>query len=318
MPVAADLQPLLDLVASGRDPEGRFDLETRRDGYRALCTTGGASAAEVASVVDSTIPGPVSDLPIRTYRADGLVARPPVVLYLHGGGWTLGDLEGYDEQCRAVAATVGAVVVALEYRLAPEHPFPAAVDDAWAALCWLADHADDLDVDAERLVVAGDSAGGNLTAVLALLARDQGGPAIAHQFMVYPATDFDYESGRWSSLVENAEGYLLELETMRWFAENYSGGRDLDGEWTACPIRAIDHAGLPPATITIADFDPLRDEGLAYAETLRKAGTPVEVLRHAEQVHGYWIVAPVVPSSGAARSADLEALRATIAALPVG
>jgi len=318
VPVAADLQPLLGLRAEARDPESRFDPEVLRDGYRAICTAGRDSAAEVASVTDSTIPGPDSDLPIRTYRADGLGELPPVVLYLHGGGWTLGDLEGYDEQCRAVAATVGAVVVALEYRLAPEHPFPAAVEDAWAALCWVADHADELEVDAGRLVVAGDSAGGNLTAVLSLLARDRGGPAIAHQFMVYPATDFDYESGRWPSLEENAEGYFLELATMRWFGDNYSGGRDLAAEWTACPIRADDHAGLPPATITIADFDPLRDEGLAYAEAMRAAGVPVEVLRHAEQVHGYWIVAPLVPSSGAARAADLEVLRATIAALPAG
>ncbi len=318
MSVAADLQPLLDLISQGRDPDAPIDLEERRVSYRAICTGGRHLAAEVAEVVDRMIPGPESDLPVRIYRAEGLGDRSPVVLYLHGGGWTIGDLEGYDEQCRAVASTSGAVVVALEYRLAPEHPFPAAVDDSWAALCWVSEHAGELGVDSGRLVVAGDSAGGNLSAVLSLLARDRGGPAIDHQFLIYPATDFDYDSRRWPSLEENAVGYFLELRMMRWFADNVAGGRDLSTEPLAAPIRAENHAGLPPATVMVGGFDPLRDEGLGYAEMLRSAGVPVEVIHHEEQVHGYWIVAPLVPSSGAARQIDLDALRAAIEALPVG
>jgi len=323
VPVAADLQPLLDLLSGRWEPGAPFDLEERREGYRTICTAGRHLAAEVAEVADRTLPGPDGELPIRVYRADGLGDRAPVVLYLHGGGWTIGDLEGYDEQCRAVAATSGAVVVALEYRLAPEHPFPAAVEDSWAALCWVSEHAAELGVDPGRLVVAGDSAGGNLAAVLSLLARDRGGPAIAHQFLIYPATDFDYDSGRWPSLEENAEGYLLELATMRWFATNLVGDRDpvaepLAADPMAAPICATDHAGLPPATVTVAGFDPLRDEGLAYAEVLGDAGVPVEVLHHGEQIHGYWIVAPLVPSSGSARDVDLAALRAAIEALPIG
>ncbi len=318
MPVAADLQPLLDAMAGRREPGAPFDLHERREGYRVICTAGRHLAAEVPEVVERTLPGPEGDLPIRIYRAEGLGDRAPVVLYLHGGGWTIGDLEGYDEQCRAVASTAGAVVVALEYRLAPEHPFPAAIDDSWAALCWVSEHAAELGIDPARLVVAGDSAGGNLSAVLPLLARDRGGPAIAHQFLIYPATDLDYDSGRWPSLEENGTGYFLELATMRWFAGNVSGGRDLMAEPLAAPIRAEDHTGLPPATVMVAGFDPLRDEGLAYAEVLRAAGVPVEVIHHEEQVHGYWIVAPLVLSSGAARDVDLATLRATIEGLSAG
>ena len=318
MPVAADLQPLLDLIAGRKGPSHPFDLQERRDGYRAICTSGQHLAAEVTEVSDRNLPGPEGDLPIRIYRNEWCGDRAPVVLYLHGGGWTIGDLDGYDEQCRAVASTSGAVVVALEYRLAPEFPFPAAVDDAWAALCWVSERSEELGIDPGRIVVAGDSAGGNLSAVLSLLARDRSGPSIAHQFLIYPATDFDYDSGSWLSLEENGTGYFLELATMRWFAENLAGGRDLTSEPLVAPIRALHHADLPPATVVVAGFDPLRDEGLAYAEVLRSAGVPVEVIHHEEQIHGYWIFAPIVLSSGEARSVDLEALQATIAALPVG
>ena len=314
MPVAADLQPLLEL-AGRREPGAPINVDERRESYRAICTAGRHLAAEVAEVLDSTLPGPHGDLPIRIYRAAGLGDGVPVILYLHGGGWTIGDLEGYDEQCRAVASTSGAVVVALEYRLAPEHPFPAAVEDSWSALCWVHENAADLGVDPERLVVAGDSAGGNLSAVLSLMARDRGTPTIVHQFLIYPATDFDYDSGRWPSREENAEGYFLELATMRWFAENLAGDQDLTAEPLAAPIRAADHSGVAPATVTVAGFDPLRDEGLAYAEVLRVAGVPVEVIHHEGQVHGYWIFAPLVPSCAAARDVDLVALRSAIDAL---
>lgn len=318
MPVAADLQPLLDLTAGQKVPNHPFDLEERRKGYRAICTSSQHLAAEVAEVSERNLPGPEGDLPVRIYRNEGCGDRAPVILYLHGGGWTIGDLDGYDEQCRAVASTCGAVVVALEYRLAPEFPFPAAVDDAWATLCWVSERSEELGIDPQRIVVAGDSAGGNLSAVLSLMARDRSGPAIAHQFLIYPATDFDYDSGNWRSLEENGAGYFLELSTMRWFAENLAGGRDLTSEPLVAPIRALRHEDLPPATVIVAGFDPLRDEGLAYAEVLRSAGVPVTVIHHEEQVHGYWIFAPLVPSSGKARSVDLEALESTIAALPVG
>ena len=313
MPVAEDLVALMALADAARLPMDEVTPESMRAGYSALVEPGGVDMAEL---VDWVIPGPDgTDLPLRTYRPSGVGERPPVVVYLHGGGWTIGSVDTHDEPCRALAAGTGAVVVSVDYRLAPEHPFPAAVHDAYAAVCFVADNADDLGVDAGRLVVAGDSAGGNLSAAVSLMARDRSGPTIALQVLVYPAVDFDYDSGRWPSLQENATGYFLHLETMRWFADCYGGAERLAGDPLAAPIRAADHAGLPPAHVFVAGFDPLRDEGLAYAEVLRDAGVPVTVCCHDGQVHGYWHFAPTVASSGAARGLDMEAIAAAIAGL---
>tara|TARA_B110000196_G_scaffold238725_1_gene207186 strand:+ start:2292 stop:3209 length:918 start_codon:yes stop_codon:yes gene_type:complete len=301
------------LVDAARLPMDEVTAESMRAGYSALAAQGGA---EMAEVVDRVIPGPDgSDLPIRSYRPYGAGERPPVVVYLHGGGWTIGDLQTHDEPCRALAAGTGAVVVSVDYRLAPEHPFPAAVDDAYAAACFVAGNAEDLGVDADRLVVAGDSAGGNLAAVVSLLARDRSGPTIALQVLIYPAVDFDFDSGRWPSLEENATGYFLHLETMRWFADCYGGTGLLAGDPSAAPIRATDHSGLPPVHVSVAGFDPLRDEGLGYAEALAGAGVPVTLCRHDAQVHGYWHFAPSVESSGAAREADIAAISVALAGL---
>ena len=313
MPVADDLVALMALVDAARLPMDEVTPESMRAGYSALVAQGGA---EMAEVVDRVIPGPDgSDLPIRSYRPYGAGERPPVVVYLHGGGWTIGDLQTHDEPCRALAAGTGAVVVSVDYRLAPEHPFPAAVDDAYAAACFVAGNAEDLGVDADRLVVAGDSAGGNLAAVVSLLARDRSGPTIALQVLIYPAVDFDFDSGRWPSLEENATGYFLHLETMRWFADCYGGTGLLAGDPSAAPIRATDHSGLPPVHVSVAGFDPLRDEGLGYAEALAGAGVPVTLCRHDAQVHGYWHFAPSVESSGAAREADIAAISVALAGL---
>jgi acetyl esterase len=310
VPVADDLVALMALADAARLPMDEVTPESMRAGYSALAAQGGA---EMAEVVDRVIPGPDGgDLPIRSYRPYGAGERPPVVVYLHGGGWTIGDLQTHDEPCRALAAGTGAVVVSVDYRLAPEHPFPAAVDDAYAAACFVAGSAEDLGVDADRLVVAGDSAGGNLAAAVSLLARDRSGPTIALQVLIYPAVDFDFDSGRWPSLEENATGYFLHLETMRWFADCYGGTGLLAGDPSAAPIRATDHAGLPPAYVSVAGFDPLRDEGLGYAEALAGAGVPVTLCRHDAQVHGYWHFAPSVESSGAAREADIAAISVTL------
>jgi acetyl esterase len=313
MPVAGDLIALLALADAVRLPMDEVTPESMRAGYSALASPGGA---EMAEVVDRVIPGPDGgDLPIRSYRPLGAAERPPVIVYLHGGGWTIGDLETHDEPCRALAAGTGAVVISVDYRLAPEHRFPDALDDAYAAVCFIADNADELGVDVERLVVAGDSAGGNLAAVVSLMARDRSGPAIALQVLIYPAVDFDYDSGRWPSLEENATGYFLHLETMRWFADCYGDIGQLAGDPLAAPIGAADHAGLPPAHVSVAGFDPLRDEGLGYAATLAGAGVPVTLCRHDDQVHGYWHFAPAVESSGAARDTDIAAIAVAMADL---
>jgi acetyl esterase len=313
MSVADDLLPLLALSEAARVPMAEVTPASMRASYSALGSHGGAEMAEVR---DRAIPGPDGgDLPIRSYRPLGAEERPPVVVYLHGGGWTIGDLDTHDEPCRALAAGTGAVVVSVDYRLAPEHPFPAAVDDAYAAVCFVAENADDLGIDPDRLVVAGDSAGGNLAAVVSLMARDRSGPGIALQALIYPAVDFDFESGRWPSLEENATGYFLHLEVMRWFAGNYGGADQLVVDPLAAPVRATDHSGLPPAHVSVAGFDPLRDEGVGYAEALTGAGVPVTLCRHEAQVHGYWHFAPAVESSGAAREADIAAIAVAIAGL---
>jgi len=317
--VAADLQPLLDLRRNDAVDIDEVTPDQLRTSYGEIANMFMGTPAAMDSVEDLVVMGgDGNDLGVRVYRPPGLVDGGPVVVYFHGGGWVIGSIDTHDEPCRAIAEATCATVVSVDYRLAPEHPFPAAIDDGYAAVCWVAEHAEDLGVDAGRLVVAGDSAGGNLSAVVSILARDRSGPAIAYQYLIYPATDFDYETGRWPSLEENAEGYFLELDTMRWFRNHLAGGADLLDNPQAAPIRARDHSGLPPAHVFVAGFDPLRDEGLGYVEVLRGACVSATAVLHADQVHGYWQFAPIVPSSGAARAVDLSELRSIIASLSGG
>jgi acetyl esterase len=238
----------------------------------------------VAAVEDLAVPGPGGDIPVRLYRPD-VSPAPPLILYFHGGGWTIGSIDGHDPVCRALANRTGCAVLSVEYRLGPEHRFPAAVDDAWAATTWAAAHAAGLGADPERLVVAGDSAGGNLAAVVALQARDAGGPRIAFQYLVYPATDM--RSRDWPSYRENGEGYFLELRDMDWFSGNYLASQDDARDWRVSPAAAASHAGLPPALIQTAEFDPLRDQGEVYGDLLRAAGVPARVTRYSGMIHGF-------------------------------
>jgi acetyl esterase len=238
----------------------------------------------VALVEDRAAPGPAGDIPVRLYRPDVRPA-PPLVVYFHGGGWTIGSVDGHDLVCRALANRVGCAVLSVEYRLGPEHRFPAAADDAWAATVWAASHAAELGADPERLVVAGDSAGGNLAAVVALQARDAGGPRIAFQYLIYPSTDMRPRD--WPSHRENGEGYFLELRDMEWFQGHYLGSPADAEDWRASPAAAASHAGLPPALIQTAEYDPLRDQGEAYGELLRAAGVSVRVTRYRGMIHGF-------------------------------
>jgi acetyl esterase len=238
----------------------------------------------VARVENRVLPGPAGEVPARLYVPAGAPERSPGVVYFHGGGWVIGSPDTHDTLCAALANRTGARVLSVDYRLAPEHRFPAAAEDCYAATCWIAEHGDAFDVDATRLAVAGDSAGGNLAAVVALMARDREGPRLRHQVLLYPVTDHDFDT---PSYLENAEGYLLTRDAMRWFWNHYVPDPARRDEPYAAPLRAEKLSGLPPATVVTAEFDPLRDEGEAYAGRLRDAGVAVESIRYDGMIHGF-------------------------------
>ena len=266
---------------------------------------------DVAPVEALWVPGPEGPLPVRVYRPEGAADPAPVVVFFHGGGWVLGSIDSHDASCRGLANRTGAVFVSVDYRLAPEHPYPAAADDCYAATCWVADHATDLGVDPGRLAVAGDSAGGNLAAVVCQMARDSSGPAIVFQTLIYPVTDLDFD--RWPSMDENADGPLLTREAMDWFARHYVGSLPFTDDSYAAPIRATDLSGLPPAHVSTAGHDPLRDEGAGYVEALAAAGVAVGYDNFATMIHGFVGFADLVPAAGEARDRIAAALRTGLA-----
>lgn len=221
-------------------------------------------------------------VPIRAYWPGDPEIRPvPAIVFAHGGGWCLGSLDAYDTPCRSLAKATGCVVFSVDYRLAPEHPFPVPLDDVYASLCWVTDHGARLAVDTERLVVAGDSAGGNLAAAAALMARDRAGPKIAHQLLFYPALDIDFDT---PSYWEFAEGYYLTREVMRSFWEAYVGRLTEDVSIYAAPGKAT-VVGLPSTTIFACEFDPLRAEAEQYARRLAQADIPVRLIRLEGLIH---------------------------------
>jgi acetyl esterase len=259
-------------------------------------------------VEDRAIPGPAGAIGIRIYwpSADpGHTA--PVVLFFHGGGWVVGDLDTYDGTARQHAVGADAIVVSVDYRLAPEHRYPAAVEDAWAATLWVAEHGGELGADTTRMAVAGDSAGGNMSAVVAQRARDEAGPPIAFQLLWYPATMWDASL---PSFTENATAPILDARGVAVFSRWYAGEVDLsDPPPDMAPGRAKNLAGLPPAYIGVAGHDPLRDDGIRYGELLAAAGVPVEVHNAETMVHGFLGYAGVVPAATAAMDRGLAALR---------
>jgi len=265
----------------------------------------GTSDPTVASA-DRTIPGPAGDIPVRVYTPAGGGGPRPLVVFYHGGGWVIGGLDSHDPVCRDLAAGTGAVVLSVDYRLAPEHRFPAAVDDAWAALAWAGQHAADLGADGARLAVAGDSAGGNLAAVMALMARDHD-VALRFQLLVYPATDF---TQRRPSVKENGEGYLLTEASLGWFEGHYAPDRT---DWRASPMLAGDHRGVAPALVMTCEYDPLRDEGQDYAAVLEKAGVEVSARCYEGMIHGAFSMTAAVPAARALVDDACAALRQALA-----
>ena len=238
----------------------------------------------LAEVRDLTVAGPgAHHIPVRVYRPEG-EGQAPVLMYFHGGGYVLGDLEVADRPCRQLANATGCLVVSVEYRLAPEHKAPAAAEDCYAATAWVAQHVGELGGDADHLAVSGDSAGGGLAAVVALMARDRGGPRLGLQVLVYPMID---THGQYPSRTENGDGYLLTQRSLRWFADQYLAAPSDAKNPYASPIHATDLAGLPSAIVITAGYDPLRDEGQAYADRLEHAGVPVVRLPNPAMIHGF-------------------------------
>lgn len=264
-------------------------------------------------VEDHQIEGPAGPIPVRVYWPDDDAGDTtlPVTMFFHGGGFALGDLDTHDVTARQHAAGGRTVVVSVDYRLAPEHPYPAAVEDAWAATRWVAENASRFGADGSRLAVAGDSAGGNLSAVVAQLARDaQDGPTVAFQLLWYPATTWDTA---WPSFTENAHAPILATDAITDFTRWYAGHVDLaDPPASLAPARAADLSGLPPAYVAIAGYDPLRDDGARYAELLSEAGVEVELDEAVTLVHGYLGYAGVVPAATEATDRGLAALRAAL------
>jgi len=260
----------------------------------------------VASVEDRVIPGPAGDLPVRIYTPDGDGPRP-VIAYFHGGGFVFCSIDTHDGTVRRLANATGAVVVSVEYRLAPEHCFPAAVEDCYAATVWTHGYASEVGADPHQLVVAGDSAGGNLAAVVAQMARDRGAPPIAFQVLVYPVIDAGCDS---SSYTENAQGYFLEKADMQWFWSQYLGAGADGADPLASPCRAADLSRLPPAFVITAEYDPLRDEGEGYADALQAAGVPVTMRRYDGMIHGFVSMPMLFPEADEAMERIGGALRA--------
>jgi acetyl esterase len=297
VPVDPHIAALLTMMdQAGMPPMYEGSPEAGRALYLQL--THGARTPEqlvpVAGTEGRTVPGAQGDLAARVYRPEG-EGPFPTVAFLHGGGWVIGDLDTHDNMARNVCRGARAVVIAVDYRLAPEHPFPAAAEDAVAAARWVAQHLDELGGD-DRLAVAGDSAGGNLAAVVAQQLTADGTPLVG-QFLIYPAVDAE---GEYPSRVENAKGYFLEKDTMDWFYGHYAGAWEDAKDARLSPLRGADLTALPPAVIVTAEYDPLRDEGEAYGAALQAAGVRADVQRYDGMIHGFFDMGTVSPAAQAA------------------
>jgi acetyl esterase len=314
MALDPDAERVLEMVRqSGRPPYDQVTPAQARALFRAardvLCPT----PAPVAKIRDLAAPGLDGNMvPLRLYRAAGTSAEEilPVLVYFHGGGCVVGDLDCYDSLCRHLANVARCAVVAVDYRLAPECKFPAAVDDCLAATRWVAETGAAICVDSNRLAVGGDSAGGNLAAVVSLLARDCGMPTLRAQLLLYPAVDFAMNR---ASIERFAEGHLLTLATMRWFAGHYLRGTEDIADWRASPLRASDLSRLAPAYVLTAGKDPLCDEGMAYAGRLRDAGVAVPQRYIPDQIHGFLNMGRIIRAAGPALDRIATELKAVFA-----
>jgi acetyl esterase len=303
-PQARTLLEMMD-AQGGAPLESMTAAEARASRLEPMKMLGGEPDA-LGRVEDLSIPGPDGDLPVRIYANEPGGLRP-ALLYFHGGGFVFGNLDTHDTVCRALAKESDAVVISVDYRLAPEHKFPAALEDSHAATVWAAANAARLGIDAHRIAVGGDSAGGNLAAVVAMRCRDAGGPALALQVLLYPVTDFStFET---ASHRELAEGYFLNRGAMDWFSAQYLTSADQKRHPEVSPLLAGDLSDLPPALVITAEFDPLRDEGEAYAQRVRAAGGSVTLTRYPGMIHGFVSMRGVLSGGREAIRETADAIR---------
>ena len=284
MALDPQMQAILDqAAAAGGKPFHAMTPSEARQAIDVMFAAFRGDPAPVGKVEDRKLPGPVGEVPVRIYTPSG---RGPfgILVYFHGGGWVIGNIETHDSLCRDLTNQAGVVTVSVDYRLAPEHKFPAGPEDCYAVTKWVGANAALLNGETGRLAVSGDSAGGNLAAVVTLMARERGGPKIACQALIYPATDAANNTP--SQKEFGQDGYILSKSDMDWFYGHYLNAGDVANPLVS-PARAKDFNGLPPALILTAAYDPLRDEGEAYGEVLRKAGVPVKISRYEGVCHGF-------------------------------
>jgi acetyl esterase len=296
-----DVDKLFQLMRlAGLPPLSAQSVEQARFFYRNKSLTLGGPSAAMAEVRGLKAPGPAGDIPLRLYRPFGVADAGLGLIYVHGGGWVLGDLQSHDKICRAIAAQTPCRVIAVDYRLAPEHAIPAGLNDVLAAVAWIASNTSQLGIEPNRLAIGGDSAGGNMSAVTCLEARG-GGLKLCAQVLIYPSTDLTPQESLWPSRQQFAKVPPLNYEAFEWLRAHFlpKGDLDLKGERFS-PLYAASHAGLPPALIVTAEYDPLRDEGKAYADRLAASGVAVRYREFPGQIHGFMEFGGILSSAGEA------------------
>jgi acetyl esterase len=310
MPLDPLVKAFLDKAAAIPRPKAwEMPPAMARQGFAGMMQLTGPKDVAVGKINNFTIPGPGGEIRARTYSPIAAVGPQPTLIYFHGGGFVVGGLESHDGLCRLFVAEGGFKVIAVDYRLAPEHPWPAAVDDAWAAFQWIEANAAELGVDGGRIALGGDSAGGLLTAIVTQTARDKTRPRIAYQMLLFPGTQI---GGETSSLHEFAVGYFLERRTIEHFNALYlPPGTDRNSPKVS-PLRARDFSGLPPAFVMLGGYDPLHDEGLAYAEKLKAAGVKVTIADYPTMVHCFIYLQTVLPEAHEAVARAAKAVKAAL------
>jgi acetyl esterase len=310
MPLDPQAKQLMDWTGAQYPPAHTMPVEEARRNFRERTRLTDGAPQQVARIEDRTIRGPQGDIPIRVYTPEGNETFP-ALMYFHGGGWVIGGLDTHQNLCCGLARQGRLVVVAVDYRLAPEHKFPRAAEDCYAATQWVAAHANEVRIDPLRIAVGGDSAGGNLAAAVCLMARDRRGPRLVFQLLIYPVMNHNFDT---ASYHEYATGYSLTREAMMYYWDQYLSAKEDGQNPYASPLRASDLRGMPPALIVTAEYDPLRDEGRAYAQKLQEAGVPV-TLRHCEtMIHGFLTMTGKIDEAKRIRQEIAQILRNTLCA----